>query len=407
MTTRPLPLAGIRVTDFTWMGAGPFATKPLADHGADVIKIESMAKPDLTRLAPPFAGGRPGVNRSGYFANRNSSKSSISLNMKTPQGRDLARRLIARSDVVINNFRPGAMARWGLDYQAVASLRPDIIYVDMPADGTEGPRTGYGGFGASIAALCGLHELSGDPDRLPVGSGTNYPDHILNPLHTATAVIAALYHRRRTGQGQYIEVAQFESSVNAVATALLAYTVTGRAARRQGNRDGQHAPRAVLRCVGPDRWCAISVRGQAGWAALCQAAGHPEWLDDARFADASRRLAHQDELEATLETWTSGLDRYDVMAACQAAGVPAGVVQTTQDLIDRDPALRARHWSYLDHPEMGRSLYDAPPFKLSRTPGGLRRPAPLLGADTDRVLRTDLGLSDAEIDGYRQAGVLA
>ena len=263
-----LPLEGIRVADFTWMGAGPFATKPLADHGADVIKVESMAKPDNTRLAPPFSGNEPGINRSGYFANRNSSKRSVALNLATEGGRQLARRLVSISDVVINNFRPGAMERWGLGYRDAIAVKPDIVYVDMPADGVDGPRRSYGGFGASIAAVCGLHGLSGEPGRLPVGSGTNYPDHVLNPLHSATAVLAALYHRRRTGEGQYIEVAQFESSVNGIAMALLTQLVTGRTEERQGNHDGYHAPRAVLRCAGDDKWCAISVpdRGRVGGA---------------------------------------------------------------------------------------------------------------------------------------------
>ena len=402
----PLPLEGIVVADFTWMGAGPFATKPLADHGADVIKIESEARPDLTRLSPPFAEGKRGVNRSGYFANRNSSKRSISVNMKTAAGAEIARRLIAASDVVINNFRPGAMERWGLGYEEVVRLNPDIVYVDMPADGNEGPRRGYGGFGASIAAVCGLHYPSGDPDRLPVGTGTNYPDHVPNPTHAATAILAALYHRRRTGKGQYIEVAQFESSVNTVATALLRFTVNGEVSHRQGNRSGYYAPSAVLRCAGEDRWCTISAHTEEQWQALCHAAGHPEWLEDERFSTLAARLDHQSELEEELEAWTCSRDRYEVMETLQAAGIPSGVVQTSADLIDRDPSLRERHWAYLDHPEMGRSLYDAPPFKLSRTPWVMKKPAPRLGEHTREVLVGRLGYSPGEVDELAATGVL-
>jgi benzylsuccinate CoA-transferase BbsF subunit len=225
-------------------------------------------------------------------------------------------------------------------------------------------------------------------------------------MHAATAILAALYHRRRAGKGQYIEVAQFESSVNTIATALLRYTVNGEVTHRQGNRSGHYAPSAVLRCAGDDRWCTISAHSDEQWQALARAVGKPEWLDDDRYSTVEARLAHESELEQELEAWTSERDPYAVMAALQEAGVPSGVVQTTADLIDRDPSLRERHWAYLDHPEMGRSLYDAPPFKLTRTPGMLRWPAPPLGEDTRDVLEHLLGYSGAEIDSLSDSGVL-
>ena len=402
-----LPLQGVRVADFTWVGAGPFGTKPLADHGADVIKIETSLKPDILRLAPPFQKNQPGINRSGYFANRNTSKRSITLNLNTPQGIELAKRLISVSDVVVNNFTPGAMEKWGLSYPEVCAIRPDIIYVAMPMQGSEGPHRSFAGFGLTIAALSGIHYLSGDPDKEPVGTGTNYPDHVPNPMHAAIATVAALRHRRLTGEGQYVEVAQLESSVNVVATAVLQYTVNSEIAQRTGNRSGFSAPRCLLRCAGDDRWCAVDVQSRAQWEGLCRATGHPEWLRDDRYRDLDQRLLHQDELEAELAEWSSTLDAYDVMQRLQEAGVPAGVVQNTEDLIERDENLRDReHWQWLDHAEMGRSLYDAPPFKLSATPGRLRRPAPLLGEHTAEVLQEVLGLSEEEIAQYASVGAL-
>jgi crotonobetainyl-CoA:carnitine CoA-transferase CaiB-like acyl-CoA transferase len=399
------PLSGVRIADFTWVGAGPFATKPLADFGADVIKVESARRVDPTRLSPPFAR-QPGVNRSGYFANRNSSKRSICLDIKRAEGLSLARGLVAQSDIVANNYRAGVMDRLGLGYADVARIRPDIIYLDMPAFGNEGPARDFGGFGAAIAAACGLHYLSGSPDRLPVGTGTHYPDHILNPLHAAIALLAALRHRRLTGEGQHVELAQFESSVNGVGYALLTYLATGQVMERQGNRDGMHAPRAVLRCRGDDRWCALSVLDDLQWQALCGVVGRADWQADAGLATVAGRLARQDELERGLEDWTRQHDPYEVMARCQAVGVPCGVVQTAADVVDRDPSLRARHWVYLEHPEMGRALYDGPCAMLSGTPARLHGPAPLLGADTRDVLTRVLGCTAEDVAILQDSGCL-
>jgi crotonobetainyl-CoA:carnitine CoA-transferase CaiB-like acyl-CoA transferase len=399
------PLAGVRIADFTWVGAGPFATKPLADFGADVIKVESSRRVDPTRLSPPFAR-EPGVNRSGYFANRNSSKRSICVDMKQGEGLQLARELVAQSDIVANNYRAGVMDRLGLSYAELLQIRPDIIYLDMPAFGNEGPARDFGGFGAAIAAACGLHYLSGNPNRLPVGTGTHYPDHILNPLHAAIALLAALRHRRMTGDGQHVELAQFESSVNGVGYALLTFLTTGEVMERQGNRDGTHAPRAVLRCHGEDRWCAISVLNDEQWLALCAVIGRSDWAVDASLATAEDRLKNQGDLEKGLEEWTREHDAYEVMMRLQAAGVPSGVVQNAADVIERDPNLRARHWVYLDHVEMGKALYDGPCALLSETPARLHRAAPLLGGDTDDVLENVLQLTPKEIKFLRERACL-
>ena len=217
-----LAMTGIRVADFSWVGAGPFLTKPLADHGADVVKVESRTRVDPIRSMAPFRDGVKGADRSGYFANRNSSKRSICLDLKHPRGRELALRLIEVSDVVVNNFSPGTMDRLGLGYDASRAVRPDVIYLEMPMLGTEGPHRDCRGYGLTIAAAGGLLGLTGYEDAPPVGTGTNYPDHVPNPLHGAIAVLAALRKRRMTGQGEYIELAQLESTINAIGPAIVA-----------------------------------------------------------------------------------------------------------------------------------------------------------------------------------------
>jgi benzylsuccinate CoA-transferase BbsF subunit len=387
------PLAGIRVADFSWVGAGPFATKPLADHGADVVKIESRSRTDVIRSMPPFRDGVPGVNRSGYFADRNSSKRSICLELREPEGRELALRLIARSDVVIDNFTPGTMDRLGLGYEAARAVRPDIIYLEMPMQGRTGPHRDFRGYGLSIAAACGLYGLSGYPNRPPAGTGTNFPDHVPNPLHATIAILAALLQRKRTGKGRYIELAQLESTATVIGAALVA-AAAGHQVERAGNDDPVAAPHGVYPCAGDDRWCAIAVTTDAQWTALARLLDLPA----GRFAAAAGRRAAGRELDELIAARTAGWYAEQLADRLAAAGVPAAPVQNARDLIEHDPQLAARgHFVRLDHPEMGPSLYSGIPYRLSRTPGRLRSPAPLLGADSHDVCT---GLLDVDEDEY-------
>jgi benzylsuccinate CoA-transferase BbsF subunit len=401
-----LPLEGVRVADFTWVGAGPFMSKPLADHGADVIKVESRVRTDVIRQMAPFAGGVAGVDRSGYFANRNSSKRSICLDLRTPEGRELALRLIAVSDVVADNFTPQTMTRLGLGYEDARAVRPDIIYLDMPMQGTSGPHRDYRGFGLSIGAAGGLLDLSGYPDRPGVGTGTNYPDHVPNPLHAAIAVLAALRQRRRTGRGRYIELAQLESVVNVIGPALVA-AAAGVAVGRAGNDDPVATPHGVYPCAGQDNWCAISVATDQQWTSLVEVLGRPDRLDDPVLATAASRRHRAPVVDTALRQSTSRWKAGELADALTAAGVPAAPVNRADDLLIRDPQLAARgHWVTLSHPEMGDSVYDGIPYRLSRTPGRLRAPAPLLGADTRAVCVDLLGVSDTEFDRLADLGVV-
>ncbi|MFE9629077.1 CaiB/BaiF CoA transferase family protein [Streptomyces sp. NPDC006527] len=403
--TSPLPLDGVRVADFTWVGAGPFLTKPLADHGADVIKIESRRRMDPIRSMAPFRDGRPGPNRSGYFANRNSSKRSICLDLKTPRGKELALDLIAKSDIVASNFTPGTMDRLGLGYQDVIAVRPDIIYLEMPMQGNVGPHRGFRGYGLTIAAAGGLLGLTGYPDRPPVGTGTNYPDHVPNPLHAAVAVLAALRRRRRTGQGQYIELAQLESTSNVIGPALLAAAV-GLRIDRTANEDTAAAPHGVYPCAGEDRWCALAVSTDEHWQALINVLGKPEWVAQDAYATAGGRWTARRELDTLVAAATATREADDLADALTAAGVPAAVVSNAAQ-VRADPQLNARdHWKTLDHPEMGPSVYDNIPYRLSATPGRLRGPAPLLGADTRDVCLDLLGLTPDQYERLAAEGVV-
>ncbi|MEU6641946.1 CoA transferase [Saccharomonospora sp. NPDC046836] len=396
-------LSGIRIADFSWVGAGSFTTKLLADHGADVIKIESSHKVDGLRLAPPFSGGEPGHNRSGYFADRNSSKRSITVNLKSAEGREVARSLIRASDVVVNNFTPGVMDRFGLGWADVRQFKPDIVYLAMSMQGATGPSSAELGYGMTIGALVGLQHLTGLADDEPVGTGTNYPDHIPNPGHAAFAVLAALRHRRRTGEGQYIDLAQTEPTIALLGTALLQAETTGIDPVRNGNHHARHAPHNVYPCTGDDEWVALAVTDDRQWEALADLLGierRPEWTHE-----TGRKAAEQD-LDTAIRDRTIHWEAEQLAERARAAGVAAGKVNNARDLL-ADPQLAHRdHWIRLRHPEMGSTVYSAPAFRLSKTPGELSRPAPCLGQHTQEVCESVLHLTPEETQRLRDSGAL-
>jgi benzylsuccinate CoA-transferase BbsF subunit len=408
MTKNDQPLAGIRVTDFTWFGAGPIYTEMLASHGAQVVRVESMSRFDGLRAAHPMPEGKYSLNVSGFYNNFNAGKLSLTINMKHPKASEVAHRLIARSDIVAENYTPGTLEKWGLTYDKLCELRPGIIVVREPMQGLEGPHRDYAGFGAVIAPLAGIAHLSGFPHRDPVGLGTNYTDYVVNPGHAFIATLAALRYRNRTGKGQLIEVAQIESSVCVVSTAILDYTVNGRVQERMGNRLSYAAPHGVYRCQGDDRWCAIAVFTDDEWQAFCRVvSSEQEWCQEERFATLKGRKEHEDDLDRLVEGWTSTHTAEEVMETLQAAGVSAGVAQTARDMLEHDPHLKARgYYVYLDHEEAGHTAYDGPGFRLSKTPGRLRSPAPLLGEHTELVCKEVLEMDDEEIAQFVMEGVL-
>jgi benzylsuccinate CoA-transferase BbsF subunit len=394
----PGPLSGVKVTDFTWIGAGSFTTKLLADMGADVVKLETATRPDTLRMMPPFKDKITGVNRSGYFADRNTSKRSIALNMKKPEARELARRMIEQSHIVINNFTPDVMTKFGLGWDQVRAFKPDIVYVAMSLLGATGPERDYLGYGHMINAMSGLLRLSGYPDREPTGTGTNYPDHIPNPTHAVFALLAALRHLRRTGEGQFLDVAQLEPAVSLLGPTVLEWTVNGRNRTRMGNRHDELAPHGVYPTAGDDRWIAIAVGNDEQWAALTQLLERSGWRDEPRWATRAGRLQDAQALDAALSDATRDRDGQALMTALQARGVPAGVVLDCAEVITDPQLVHRRQWVRLDHPEMGNSLYSAPPMHLSVTPAWPRSPAPLLGQHTREVCHEWLKLDDRRID---------
>ena len=387
--------------DFTWVIAGPTITKWLAAHGAQVIKVESAR--DKTDVARQDGGatprGKAGGNVSGLFANSNTDKLGVALNMDRPEARRMAQQLAAVSDVVLDNFTPGIMPRWGLDYERLRAINPQVIAASMPGLGSTGPHAHYRGHGSYFMARTGLDEMVGYPHRETVDIGFAFPDASCNPAHMTLAILAALHHRNRTGYGQRIELRQFESTVNYLGVAALDYSVNRRVQTRNGSRSPNAAPHGVYRCAGDDRWCAITVMNEAQWDGLCRALGRPDWVADARFATLEARKANEPALDGMLEQWTSQGEAGEVMRLLQQAGVPAGVVQHAGDLMDHDPQMAHRgFYVELDHPEIGPMRHEAFSFRLSATPGRLRAPAPLLGQHTDFVLQEILGLPESEVN---------
>lgn len=389
-----LPLAGLRIIDFTWVGAGPFTTKILADFGAEVIKIESVTRPDQLRRAEPLVGSR-GLEESGYFAVRNTNKKSVSINMKASGAREVILAMVRNADVMANSFSPKAMRKFGLEYHDVAAVNPAMIFLSMPMAGSTGAYSNYIGYGMSIAAIGGMFGLGGKPGRRPVGTGTNFPDHLPNPLHAAFTVLAALAYRRRSGQGQEIEISQIESTISSFPDAILDYAAHGRV-RSPGCGEEVDGQRGIYRCAGADRWCAISAADAASVACLCEVIGR-------------RDLAVRGKgpmLEAAIQAWAADLEAEVVERRLLMAGVPASIVAKPADLLKQDGRLARRgFWQSLDHPVMGRMVYHGIAAKFSTTPTAYRTGAPLLGQHNFEL--PDLtGMSSEACSALAVAGVI-
>jgi benzylsuccinate CoA-transferase BbsF subunit len=399
-------LKGIRFVDLTWAGAGPFSTKLFSDFGAEVIKVESASRPDPVRVGGPYRDAIFGINRSGYFASRNTGKKSFAIDLKNPASREILFGLIREADVVSNNFGPGAMDRLGFGYEALKAIKPDLIYLAMPMYGEDGPLANLTGVGMTISAATGLMWQTGYAGEAPLGPGTHFPDHAANPYHAAFAVMAALRHRRATGRGLKIDLSQVESTINCMGLSVLEYTATGVERERAGNRSPHYAPHNIFRCAGEDDWCAVAVLDDAQWQALCRVIGADDLAHDRQLATAKGRLAAVERVEAAVAAWTANQDATEAMLALQAEGVPAGVVASSRYLMDTDRQLAHRgYWQVVDHPEIGPARFTAPPFLMDGERIELRRP-PLLGEHTDAVLAGILGYTPDRIAALRADGVL-
>jgi len=397
-------LEGLKVADFSWLIAGPLVGKFLGDYGAEVIHIESGTKTDNLRNTLPMKDNVPGINRSAAFARYNSSKYGVSLNLANPKGVEIARRIVAWADVVLENFSSGTMERLGLGYEELKKVNSDIIMVSLPMFGHSGPLAKHPGLGSQLADLTGFGHLTGWPDRPPVSPPGAYTDFI-SPYYAMSALMAALDYRQRTGKGQYIEVSQYEAGVHFVAPLVMDWFVHGCEAARTGNRCPGVAPHGVYRCRGHERWCAIAAFTEEEWRSLCQAMGMPDLACDSRFVTVIARLHNQEELDELIENWTMEHSAEEVMAMLQKAGVAAGVVCNGRDQ-NEDPHLNARgFYKELEHSEIGKHRYMMPPFRLSRTPGEPSMPAPCLGQHNEYVYREILGMSDEEFIQLLNGGV--
>ncbi|MFF5494404.1 CoA transferase [Streptomyces aquilus] len=394
-------LEGVRVLDLTWVLAGPYVTKQLGEHGADIVKIESRHRQDPTRFAPSMHL-RPGSDPddSGYFLNFNRNKRGVALNLRTEEGRRLLRGLVPHCDVVVENFSPGVLARWGMDYASLRELNPDVVLVSMAGVGQTGPWRNAVTFADTLAAMSGLSSETREPGGPPQGLTFGLGDMI-----AANSAVLAVLDLLARGRGGHVDLSQLEAMAAAMGPAVLEPVLdTGTPDPRTAdhpNRSPDAVPHGVYPAAGGDRWVAVSVTDDAQWQALAKLADLP-----CADGDLRARRAREDDIDAALAAWTSGHDGHELAALLQGAGVAAAVVATGRDLVEADEQLAARgFYPLLDHPLTGPVRHEGIVARLTATPGELDRPAPLLGEHTHEVLRELLGLSDQQLAALAAEGV--
>jgi crotonobetainyl-CoA:carnitine CoA-transferase CaiB-like acyl-CoA transferase len=400
-----LPFSGLKVADFSWVGVGPMTAKYLADHGATTVHIETSTRPDVLRRGAPFKDAVAGINRSQYFGAFNTSKQSIALDLKHPSGRQIALRLLDWADVCLESFRPGTMASLDLDYAAAATRNPGIIYVSTCLMGQTGPLAPLAGFGFHAAAMAGFPEFTGWPDRPPSGPFAPYTDTIANRI-LAASIMAAIEHRRRTGEGQYIEQSQLEASLHFLAPQILDYQATGAIAHRAGNDSPTAAPHGAYPCSGDDQWCAIAVETDEQWQALQRLMGEPDWMSARELCTSAGRIARRAAIDEVLAEWTRPQAPYTLMEKLQSAGIPAGVVQRSSDLSCDVQLQHRRFFHPLQHAEMGEVAYEGHQFRIRGYESGPRSASPALGEHSAEVMRDLLGMTDDEIAEVAASGAL-
>jgi len=407
-------LSHLRICDFTGQLAGAGATKWLAALGAEVIRIEDPVKQgtwDILRMMPPFVDERRGVDFGGGFNNHNVEKLGITLNLRTEKGRELLYEIVKRSDVVAENFAAGVLAKMGLSYERMKQLRADVIYVSNCGFGHTGPYASFKTWGPIVQAVSGLTFTSGLPEREPAGWGYSFMDHT-GAYVMATAILMALLHRQRTGEGQWVDLSCTDAGLTLHGPALLDWTVNGRPTRRPGSPHSNRseypalAPHGIYPAAGDDEWLAIACRSDAEWRALGGVVKEP-WVREARFAALAGRLAAQDALDAQLARWTRGREKAAAVAALSAAGVPAAPVAKPAERVDHDPATAGFGlWPTVRHSKMGEVRVDGLPVHFSKTDWQIERGGPCLGEHTEQVLTSLLGLSQGDVAKLRAEGVV-
>ena len=388
---------GIKIADFSWAGVGPLSSRYLAEHGATVVKIESHKRMDVLRASSPFFNNTPTPNNSMFFGKFNPGKYSVTIDLNHPNGAKLAGKFIQWADIVVESFSPGTMKKWGLDYEEVKKIRPDIIYLSTSMQGSGGPHSAYTGFGFNAVNLSGFTEITGWPDRMPTAPQGAYTD-LVCPRFNALAILSALDYRRRTGKGQWIEQSQFESSIHFLASPLMDFQINGEIMRRNGNRLADAAPHGVFQSKGDDDWIAISVLNEEQWQRFCQAIGNTALSKQKEYATLADRKRNEEALEKLVSAWTLQHASEEAEAILQKAKVPAHKVYKPKDVFD-DPQLKHRKYFVpLNHPSMGEQKYEVQScFVLHETTRQITKPSPCLGEHNEYVFKEFLKLTDDEI----------
>ena len=416
----PKALEGVRVVDFTWVRAGPWATRWLGALGAEVIKVEwPLNERGRTTGAPP-PGIKSTLNTASNFNDTNANKKGITVNLRSERGLGLIKQLISKSDIVVENFSARALKSWGLGYEEMCKLKPDIVYVSQSGFGHTGRHSNYLTMGPIAQAFCGLTFLSGLPGEAPAGWGWSYLDDT-GGMYIAFSTMTSLYRRNMTGQGQHVDLSQMIMGATLNGSAMLDASVNGRPSQREGFPPGNRAhwpgtpmlnnyrgpttaPHNAYRTNGGgyNDWCAITCFSEDEWRRLVGVMGSPQWATAPKFDTLVSRLQNQEELDQGIQAWTLTLEKYDLMEKCQAAGVPAMPVQSTENRVEHDPQLRHREiFQEMEHPELGLRKFQNAPFKLSETPALMMQPSPLIGQHNQEVFEGILGLSHEDFSsGY-------
>ena len=407
-------LSSFRICDFTGQLAGVGATKWLASFGAEVIRIEDPVRQgrwDILRGNGPFVDERRGIDLGGAFNNHNTEKYGITLNLRTDKGKELLTEIIKRSDAVTENFAMGVLANWGFSYQRLKEIKPDIVYVSNCGFGHVGPYNKFKTWGPIVQAVSGLTFTSSLPDQAPAGWGYSYMDHT-GGYYMAMAILLALIHRQRTGQGQWVDLACTDAALTLHGPALLDWTVNGRATRADGGLNSNRsqwpamAPHGIFPCQGEDEWLAIACRNESDWCALVSLVGE-EWCNRPMFETLESRIANQDDLDEHIGAWTRTREKFATARELNDLGVPASAVQKPEERIDQDPNTGDFGlWPTAHHTQMGDVRVDGQPAHFSKTDWEISRASPCLGEHNEEVLTNLLGLTSEDVEKLREEGVI-
>jgi benzylsuccinate CoA-transferase BbsF subunit len=397
--------SGLKILAFCWAVVGPLTMKFFADHGATVIRVETSKRPCTMRSSAPYKDNKPGLNRGGYFNYFNSNIYSLSLNMGHPEGIKIANKLVATTDVFMENYTPGVIEKWGLGYEELKKIKPDVIMLRQSGYGSEGPYKNLPAFGMVLTPIAGLPNFIGWPGKEPLPVGVSAYTDCISPRYAVSALIAALDYRKRTGKGQLLDISQFETAISFILPGVMDYAVNGKEPERIGNASPTACPHGVYRCKGDDRWCTISVSTTEEWRYFCGEMGNELLWQNPKFRTFSQRKANEAELDAIITAWSSTHSPEEIMERMQKVGVAAGVVENIKDVLN-DPQLKQRNlfWK-MNHPEMGEFTHLGESFMLSKTPSKAYSPSPLLGEHTELICSELLGMKDEEFVRLMADGV--